>query len=187
MMLKASIVGMLAAATLMATPLMPGKLAAIAQAEVVDSEVLYRRKAWEVSILEFDTGTFACLAQVSEGGRSFAIWADDSDTASLQFYDENWTFDNTTADIIIRIDSRAKWTLNDAALNLNSVFFDLPDEDASYRFLREVMRGNTLNLYNNSGDRIERYSLAGSSASIVKLTECVDLLKKRDSDGNPFN
>jgi hypothetical protein len=186
-MFKTTITAILTAATLLAAPLVPGKLASVAQAEVVDSEVLYRRKAWEVSVLQFDDGTFACLAQVSDGGRSFAIWADTSDDASLQFYDKNWTFDNTTADIIVRIDSRAKWTLNDASLDQNSVFFTLPDEDASYRFLREVMRGNTLNLYNTSGDRIERYSLAGSSASIVKLTECVDLLKKADTDGNPFN
>ncbi|NOX74268.1 MAG: hypothetical protein GXP03_11835 [Alphaproteobacteria bacterium] len=182
-----TIVGLLTVVTLLAGPMLPGKLATIAQAGVADSKVLYRRKAWEVSVFEFDDGTFACLAQVSDGGRSFAIWADTSDDASLQFYDESWTFDNTTADIIVRIDSRAKWTLNDADLNQNSVFFTLPDEDASYRFLREVMRGNTLNLYNSSGERIERYSLAGSSASIVKLTECVDLLKSADNDGNPFN
>ena len=187
MLLKRITGVLLAGALLIAMPLVPGKFAGTLSAGVVDSEVLYRRKAWEVSVIEFDDGTYTCVAEVSEGGKSFTIWADRSENAGLQFFDSSWSFDGSTADVVVRIDSRAKWTLNDANLNQNSVFFDLPDEDASYRFLREVMKGNVLNLYSSSGSLIERYSLAGSSASVVKLTECVDLLQRLDTDGNPFN
>ena len=50
-----------------------------------------------------------------------------------------------------------------------------------------MMRGNVLNLMTSRRQLIERYSLAGSSASIVKLSECVDLLGAADNDSNPFN
>ena len=186
-MLRKTLITAIASAMLLTAPI--GLLPSVgtAWAEVVDSEVLYRRKAWEVSIVQFDDGSYACLAQVGESGKSFAVWADASNNASLQFYDQSWSFDNSTADVVLKIDRRADWALNDADLNQNSVFFTLPDEDSSYRFLREVMRGNVLNLLSSSGNLIQRYSLAGSSASIVKLTECVDLLKGLDNDGNPFN
>ena len=156
-------------------------------ADVIDSEVLFRRKAWEVSLVAFDDGTFSCLAQVGSDSSSFLIWADTDDSASLQFYNTAWEFDNEVADIVVRIDRRPKWTLNNADLNQNSVFFTLNDSDASLRFLREIMRGNVLYLLNNSGGLIERYSLAGSNASILKLSDCVDALASVDDDNNPFN
>jgi len=176
-----------AGAIAISTPLIPGALSGQAHAGIVDSEVLYRRKAWEVSVVEFDDGSYACAAEVGSSSSSFLIWADAGSNASLQFFNSNWEFDQSTADVVVRVDSRASWTLNDATLNQNSVFFSLPDEDASFRFLREVMRGNYITLFSSSGSRIERYSLAGSSASIVKLTECVDALKSIDGDNNPFN
>ena len=98
-----------------------------------------------------------------------------------------WEFDNETADVVVQIDGRPKWTLNNSDLNQNSVFFTLNDSDASLRFLREIMRGNILYLRNTSGGLIERYSLAGSNASILKLSDCVDALAAVDGDNNPFN
>lgn len=162
-------------------------VAGSARADVLDSEVLFRHKHWEVTLIAFDDGTFSCMAQVGSNNSSFLIWADVTNNASLQFYNTAWSFDNEVADVVVRIDSRASWTLNNADLNQNSVFFNLNDGDASYRFLREVMRGNYLNLYSSNGSRIERYSLAGSSASIGALSDCVDVLKSTDGDNNPFN
>lgn len=156
-------------------------------ADVIDTEVLFRRKAWEVSLVAFDDGTFSCLAQVGSNSSSFLIWADNDNSASLQFYNTAWEFDNETADVVVQIDGRPKWTLNNSDLNQNSVFFTLNDSDASLRFLREIMRGNILYLRNTSGGLIERYSLAGSNASILKLSDCVDALAAVDGDNNPFN
>lgn len=68
-------------------------------------------------------------------------------------------------------------SLTNAQLDQNSVFFNLSDEATSLKFLREVMRGNVLNLLTSNGSLIERYSLAGSSASILALSECVDALE----------
>lgn len=159
----------------------------LAGAGIVDSEIVYNRKAWQVRIVAFDDGTFACSAEVGTGNSNFLIWADATNNASLQFYNKSWSFDGGTADVELRIDRRASWTLNDAKLDQSSVFFTLVDEESSYRFLREVMAGNHLSLYSSSGSRIERYSLAGSHASILALSKCVDVLKADDGDGNPFN
>ncbi len=186
-MFKTSLTTLIAITVATVLPVLAGHFGGAANAEVVDSKVLFRAKAWEVSVVEFDDGSYACAAEVGSKSSSFLIWADTGSNASLQFYNSNWQFEPSTADVTVRIDRRASWTLNDSSLKQNSVFFTLPDEDASYRFLREVMRGNVLNLYSSSGSLIERYSLAGSNASILKLSECVDALKSVDKDSNPFN
>jgi hypothetical protein len=187
MLFRSFLTALVSGAILITAPLVPGRLSGQVEAGVKDSQVLFRHKHWEVSLIAFDDGTFSCLAQVGGNNSSFLVWADVGSNASLQFYNTAWSFNNEVADIVVRIDSRPSWTLNNADLNQNSVFFNLNDSDASYRFLREVMRGNYLSLFSSSGSRIERYSLAGSSASIVALSDCVDTLKSMDGDNNPFN
>ncbi len=177
----------LALAILLVSPVLPGPMSGAAHADLIDSEVLYSRKAWQVSVLGYDDGLIVCRAAVGTQYKSFSIWGYSDDRVKIQFYDSSWQFNNESADVSARIDSRGKWTLNDALLDQNSVWLDLPDEDASLRFVKEVMRGNTLNLYGSNGGLIERYSLAGSNASILKLIECVDALQSVDTDGNPFN
>ena len=179
--------GCVALALLIVAPVFPGISAGQARADVTDSEVLFRRKAWEVSFVSFDDGTYACLAQVGNTTDSFLIWAYSNNEARLQFYSTAWHFDNETADIALRIDRRPLWTLTNAQLNQNSVFFNLTDEKTSLKFLREVMRGNVLNLLTEGGKLIERYSLSGSSASIVALSECVGALDSAGGDANPFD
>ena len=154
--------------------------------DVRDIQSLFLHKAWEVSFVSFDDDTYACMAQVGNDSQSFLIWAWADDSARLQFYDTAWHFDNETADIGIRIDRRPLWTLTNADLNQNSVFFDLKDENSSLRFIKEVMRGNVLNLLSKNGNLIERYSLAGSSASISQLSDCVATLRSGGGASNPF-
>ncbi len=161
--------------------------ASVANAEIVESEVLFSHKSWEVSIVAFDDGSYACAAEVGSRGSNFLIWADATSNASLQFYNSDWAFEESSADVILKVDGRPNWTLNDASLNESSLYFELADEDASYKFLGEIMRGNVLNLHSSNGTRIERYSLAGSHASILALSDCVDALKSLDDDDNPFN
>ncbi len=158
-----------------------------AQAGVKESRRIYQRKAWEVRVVAFDDGTFACAARVSARDSNFLIWADVDETVSLQFYNRAWRFGDEKANIVVRIDRRPKWTLNDARLSSRSVFFTLPEGKASLRFLREIMAGSRLNLYGSSGRRINTYSLAGSKASMLMLIRCIRALEGRDGDANPFN
>lgn len=151
------------------------------------SERLLTHKHWMVEIVGFDDGSIACVAQVADGQDTFSIWADPWNPVKLQFYSTGWSFaDGGTADLGVQIDRRSPWSLTNAELYQNSVLFNLPEGDASNRFLMEVVRGNSLLLSNDRGVGVKTYSLAGSSASIRALIDCVDVLGQ-DSDGNPFN
>lgn len=158
--------------------------AGVAWAEPV-SEVVYRHKNWEVLIVGFDDGSVSCVAQVTAAGDTFSIWADAVNPVKLQFYSADWQFgEGDTADLQVEIDRRGPWSLTNAELYQNSVLFDLPDETQSSRFLHEVMNGRTLHLRNDTGEAVMDYSLAGSSASIGALGDCVDVLS---ADSNPFD
>ena len=73
MIFKKTLTTLLACAIIGTAPLLPGKLGGEVRADVIDSEVVYRRKAWEVSLVAFDDGTFACTARVGDWLRSPAI------------------------------------------------------------------------------------------------------------------
>ena len=159
-------------------------LAALPACAESSSQVVFSHKAWEVRVVGFDDGIFSCLAQVTDGGRSFSMWADAAEMVELQFYDESWQLgQGETANLAVQIDSRSPWSLTAAELHEQSVFFNIPDSDAGIRFMNEVMAGNVLYLSNESGEGVESYSLAGSRASVAALIECVGALK---SDSNPF-
>lgn len=169
------------AALLAASVSMPQAVAAETR-----SEMLFQHKHWEVEIVGFDDGTFACLAEVDAQSDSFTLWLYADNTVRLQFYSTSWDFgDGDTADLQVQIGSRAPWNLNAADLYKNSILFNLPDSDASVRFLTEIARGSRLYLRTAAGEPVMDYSLAGSSASMTALGECGDAL--RQTDGNPFD
>ncbi|MBI1218282.1 MAG: hypothetical protein GC186_07010 [Rhodobacteraceae bacterium] len=139
-------------------------------------KVIYSYKDWEVRVVAWDDGTTSCVAQVTYADDSFSIWADSQNPIKLQFYYSGWNFDQSTANLVVQIDGRAPWRLNDADLYKQSVLFDLPDTRSGTQFLSEVIYGNTLYLRNDSGEDVQDYSLWGSQASISALTRCVDAL-----------
>lgn len=154
-----------------------------------DSRVIYQRGAWMVRVVTFDDASLSCVAQVDKPGSSFAIWANGRTPFRLQFYSSAWQLGSKKADIVVRIDRRAPWNLYNATLNINSVLFDLPNDNDGYRFLREVMRGGVIYLSNNRGVQVDQWTLSGSSASIQSLTDCIEMIRLRNpaSPVNPFN
>lgn len=150
-------------------------------------ETLYQHKAWEVQVVGFDDGSFSCLAQVSDGDESFTVWAGADGLVKLQFYSADWDFgEGDSADLEVEVDRRTPWTLNAAELYLQSVLFTLPDSDIGTKFLLEVVKGNTLYLRDADGNDVRSYTLAGSSASIQALVDCVDGISSGGPDTNPF-
>lgn len=169
------------AAVLAASVMVPS--AALAETQ---SETLFKHKHWEVEIVGFDDGTFACLAEVDAQTDSFTLWLYADSSVKLQFYSTSWNFgDGDTADLQVQIGSRAPWNLNAADLYKNSILFTLPDSDQAVRLLTEIAQGNRLYLRTAAGEPVMDYSLQGSSASMGALGECGDAL--RQADGNPFN
>ncbi len=148
------------------------------------SETVFARGAWIVQIVKFDDGTLACSAEVTQGNDSFAIWSFQDGYTQLQFYSPDWQFDGGTADLVVQIDRRAEWTLNDADLNQNSVLFGLQGDDAAVDFLIEVAQGHTIHVRNQQGEDVISYTLSGSRASMDVLVECEEAIGS--SDVNPF-
>ena len=151
-----------------------------------ESEVLYSYKSWQVSVVGFDDGSFACLAEVSDPGESFSIWTYADGSAKLQFYSSSWDFGEAgdTANLEVEVDNRSPWTLSNADLYQNSVLFNLPASDAGANFMIEVAKGNTLHLRAEDGSGVMDYSLAGSRASISAMFDCSDALAGTST--NPF-
>lgn len=155
-------------------------------AAATESRTLYRHKNWEVRVVAFDDARLKCVAQVDSGNATFGIWADGESPARLQFFDPDWQLGQGQADVIVKVDNRPKWDLLSANLNKNSVLFDLPNDRDGRRFLGEVRAGRTIRLGNARGREVGRWSLAGSSAALGALSNCVDLIKA-DRDANPFD
>ncbi len=168
------------------TGLLAAGLSQSARAEA-QYETLYERKAWQVQVVKFDDGSFSCLAEVSEGDESFTVWADESSNVQLQFYSSEWDFgEGDTANLEVEVDHRSPWNLTDAELYQHSVLFNLPDSDIGTKFLLEVVKGTTLFLRDAEGEDVRSYSLAGSSASIQSLIDCVDGISGSGKRSNPF-
>ena len=149
------------------------------------TDMLYQHKSWMVEGVTFDDGSYACLAEVTDPGESFSIWAFQDQSVELQFYSEDWDFgDSDTADMEVEIDNRSPWSMTEANLTGHSVLFTLPNNDQSGNFIVEVARGKTLHLRSANGDAVRDYTLAGSSASIKVLVDCMNSIT---GDSNPFN
>lgn len=160
-----------------------GSAAGMARADTTDT--LYQHKSWTVQGVTFDDGSYACLAEVSDPGENFSIWAFQDKSVELQFYSEDWDFgDSDTAEMKVEIDRRSPWSMTGANLTGHSVFFTLPNNDQSGDFIVEVARGNTLHLRSANDDAVRDYTLAGSSASIKVLVDCMNSIS---GDSNPFN
>jgi len=163
-------------------------LAAFALPAVAEpsSQTLFSHKHWEVEIVGFDDGSFACLAEVDATTDSFTVWVYADQSVRLQFYSTSWEFgEGDTADLQVQIGRRSPWNLTGAELYKNSILFDLPDSNQGVNFLVEVAQGSRLYLRTAQGEGVKDYSLAGSQASMNALIECADALKGNSK--NPFN
>ena len=150
------------------------------------SQTLFSHKHWEVEIVGFDDGSFACLAEVDATTDSFTVWVYADQSVRLQFYSTSWEFgEGDTADLQVQIGRRSPWNLTGAELYKNSILFDLPDSNQGVNFLVEVAQGSRLYLRTAQGEGVKDYSLAGSQASMNALIECADALKGNSK--NPFN
>ncbi len=148
------------------------------------SEIVFSRGAWIVRIVKFDNGDLACSAEVTQGRDTFAIWSYQNGYTELQFFSPNWQFDGGTANLVVQIDRRNEWTLSNAELTQNSVFFGLENEQGAVDFLIEVAQGRNIYVRNAQGESVISYTLSGSRASIDVLVQCEAALG--GLDGNPF-
>ena len=141
-------------------------------AHAQDSEVVFQRGAWLVEVVRFDDGGLACTARVTQGQDTFAIWVFQDGYTQLQLYSPDWQFGETAANLVVQVDRRAEWNLNNAQLTQNSVLFNLTDEGDAVDLLVEIARGNTFKVRNEQGQSVIDFTLAGSRASMETLGDC---------------
>ncbi len=141
------------------------------------SEKLFSHKQWEVLVAAYDDGTFSCIARVQKPGSAFALWESPGGPTQVQFWNRDWDFTPATEDIVVQIDRRAPWDLSNASLEGQSVWFDLPGDAPSRRFVNEIRRGNRVALKSSSNRHVDSCSLAGSNAAIDALIACGDGLR----------
>ncbi len=143
---------------------------------LIDSETLYQHKQWEVIIAAYDDGSISCIARVEKPGSAFAIWGNLTDPMQLQFWNRDWDFTPASEDIVVQVDRRPRWDLTNAELTGKNVWFTLPTDDSSLRFLREIRQGYNVALLSRSGKHIDSWSLSGSSAALSVLADCFQAL-----------
>jgi hypothetical protein len=149
----------------------------VGQGSAQTTQTVFSHKHWQVEIVQFDDGSYACEAKVSTGDESFSMWAFQDGTVRLQFYSVDWDFSGGgSADLELQIDRRKEWNLTNAELYQNSVLFDIPGTNDALRFVNEVAQGNRLFLRDDAGQGVRDYSLAGSKASITALVDCSDVI-----------
>ena len=149
--------------------------------------MVFSQKAWQVELVNFDDGSMACVSRVSRPRGLFSIWVFEDGSVRLQFFSEEWQFEESTANLEIQIDRRGPWTLTNADLFQNSVLFDLPDSRDGVRFMVEVAEGKTLFLRDEDGEDVRRFPLAGSKASMQAMVECGQTISQGGSGGSSKN
>ena len=147
-------------------------------AELISSKSIYRNKKWEVVMAAYDNNTVSCIARVEKPGSAFAIWGHRNSPLQIQFWNNGWNFTPDREDIIVQVDRRPRWDLNNAELEGKNIWFTLPAGKSSGRFLREIRRGNNVTLKTAAGTRVDTWSLAGSSATMNILADCIDVLRE---------
>ncbi len=137
-----------------------------------DSEIIFQRGAWLVEVVRFDDGDLACSARVTQQEETFAIWVFQDGYTQLQLYSPDWQFGESTANLVVQVDRRPQWNLNNAELTQNSVLFNLTDESDAVDLLVEIARGSTFFVRNEQGQPVINFTLSGSSASMQMLGDC---------------
>ena len=175
----------LAAALALSLPLGLTPRAAVAE---VTSRTIYKQQSWQVRVVNYDNKRLRCVAQVSQSGNIFSIWASPTSQIRLQFYSRDWAFGpRHRGNLKVRIDSYPSWRMTNAELYKHSVLFNLPSSSKGSKFLLEVARGEALRLYNSRGQHVRSYTLAGSRASMSALIRCVKALRSGKSGAKGSN
>ena len=138
--------------------------------------VLSATKDWVVVLDTFSDGTPFCEARTYREDFSFSVYFGAGGPATLQLFFADMDLGVDQMDFAVQIDNRKPWTLNDADTMTNSIFFTLPRDSTTTRFLTELYLGRNLFFLGASGERLWSVSLAGSAASMQMLSSCRDAI-----------
>lgn len=160
-------------------------IAAPVQASDFESDVLFRKGAWEVEVTySYRSGDFWCNASTyNRSGQSFNIVAYDSRDLAMVIADTGWDLSPRDVRFFVDIDY-SRWTIDGSAGN-SSVSVFMNEAEKAIRFLSELQEGNAVAVYNERNSRIATFSLSGSYAAVVSLFDCWSKIAPDDPLENP--
>lgn len=157
--------------------LKPTLLAALVAAPAAaETWTLSTHQHWSVQFYEYD-GNRGCSAKVDAGDAAFWISYDENGL-DVNIASDEWKFGQYgTGDMAVWVDDFVQWDVTNANAMFDMVWFDLTAPD----FIKEISRGHRVYAdIDLDGKWDIWFSLAGSSAALVDLDDCVN---KLDSEG----
>ncbi|GHF05027.1 hypothetical protein GCM10016455_27890 [Aliiroseovarius zhejiangensis] len=158
-----------------------------ALADRYETTRLFNHKAWSVELThdQLDDDFWCNAETTNRAGQVFSITAYDNGNLGLFIFDRRW--DINPRDIEFRIDiDYSRWNVSGQAQESYVSTF-LGDPENSIKFLTELAEGSAVAVFNSDGRRLAVHSLSGSSASLRKLLECWNRIKKTDPFGTSPN
>lgn len=151
-----------------------------ASAERFDTTHLFAEGAWTVDLTYnvADDMTWCAADTVNRQGQWFSVVVYDAGGAAVFLGDPEWRLAKRAVRLRLDIDY-SRWDI-DAEAEDASVAFFLSDHDAAPTFLLELMQGSAAAAYNDAGDRLATFSLAGSHAAMTELMECWRRIDRSD-------
>ncbi len=140
---------------------------------------LHNGGAWTVEETH-DTGGEDrwCVARTVNGrGQTFDLTAYDSGFLMIFLHDPRWATDERRVSFQIDID-KSRWDLTGTASE-DTIFVSVGNSQSTIRFLRKLMAGTAVSLYDERGDRLGRFSLDGSGVAIRSVVNCWDRIAVR--------
>ncbi|MCX7566818.1 hypothetical protein OS189_10750 [Sulfitobacter sp. F26169L] len=153
-------------------------------ADRYQSRALFSHKAWGVE-LTHDTmdGALWCSAETgNRANQKLSITVYPDGTLTLFVFDRRWALSERYVDFIIDVDY-SRWNMRGKASDIAISVSVKPGEDTG-KFIGELAAGRAAALYNNDLRRLAVFTLSGSRAALIKLTECWDGIKAQGAD--PF-
>lgn len=146
--------------------------AADAQGDDIENKTILRKGHWQV-VLSHDTsdGSLWCSAEtLNTNNQNFALAAFDHGGFGLLISDPRWDLRERPVRFYVDID-RTRWTI-DGTAGRAYVSLAFNDLETASEFTMDLMRGDSVSLYNDSDNRLGIFSLNGSYAAISELVDC---------------
>jgi hypothetical protein len=127
-----------------------------------------------------------CEAKTSnESGQVMDLTFFDSGDFTAYVFDDRWSLSERQIQFRLDVDYK-RWDIAGSA-RANSISVTPDDPGKAIEFLRDLMKGSAVALYNESGLRLGTFSLRGSSAAIRELADCYTKIGVQDrASADPF-
>ncbi|WP_306131324.1 hypothetical protein [Roseivivax marinus] len=137
-----------------------------------ETEKLFSKDAWDVELThDSSDGQLWCTAFTrNRQNQALHLTAYDNGSLALFVFDERWNIANRNLRFFIDIDYD-RWILDGEGEGIH-VTVGMSDPEQAATFLRQLMEGSALAVFNGDERRLGTFSLSGSYAAISKLFDC---------------